>query len=74
MAPEIRGASPVACALKGAARGASPATIEGQPGAAWVLRGRVRAAFVFTIERGKISGIDFVMDPGRLAELDVRTE
>jgi hypothetical protein len=28
--------------------------------------GQVRAAFVFTIERGQITGIDLIMDPGYL--------
>jgi hypothetical protein len=29
---------------------------------------------VFTIKGGKISGIDLIMDPGHLSELDVKIE
>lgn len=74
LAPEVRGASRVADAFKGRARGASPALIDGAPGAVWAMGGRVRAAFVFTIEGGKIAAIDLVMDAARLAELDVRID
>jgi hypothetical protein len=38
------------------------------------MGGQVRAAFVFTVEHGAISGIDLVMDPARLAELEVEIE
>jgi RNA polymerase sigma-70 factor (ECF subfamily) len=72
--PEERGASQVATAFKGRARAASPALIDGEPGAVWAVGGLVRAAFVFTIEGGKISAIDVIMDPGHLAELDVKID
>jgi RNA polymerase sigma-70 factor (ECF subfamily) len=71
LAPEVRGASRVAEAFKGRARAALPALIDDEFGAVWTTGGRVRAAFLFTIEGGKIVGIDLVMDPGHLAELDV---
>ncbi len=74
LAPEVRGASLVADAFKGRARAALPAFIDGAPGAVWVMAGQVRAAFVFTIERDKITGIDLVMDPGHLGELDVKID
>jgi len=35
---------------------------------------QIRAAFLFTIEYGKIVGIDLVMDPEYLAELAVKIE
>jgi len=44
------------------------------PGAVWAPGGRVQAAFVFTIARGKITGIDIVTEPAHLAELDVRID
>lgn len=72
LAPEARGASRVASAVKGRARAAVQALIDGQAGAAWAVGGQVRAAFVFSIEQGKITGIDIVMNPARLAELDVK--
>ena len=74
LAPEVRGASQVADTFKGRARAALPALIDGEAGAVWMMAGRVLSAFLFTIERGKISGIDLIMDPGRLAELDVKIE
>lgn len=74
LAPEVRGARPVADVFKGRAGGASPVLIDGEAGAVWVMGGHVRAAFVFTIEQGKITGIDLFMDPARIAELDVQVE
>lgn len=68
---EVRGASRVAGAFQGRARAALPALIDGEAGAVWAAAGRVRAAFVFTIEHDKITGIDLIMDPVHLAELDV---
>jgi hypothetical protein len=56
---------------QGRTRGALPALIDGEPGAVWAMRGQVRAAFVFTIAHGKIAGIDLVMPPAHLVELDV---
>jgi hypothetical protein len=38
------------------------------------MGGQVRTAFVFAIEHGKITGIDLIMDPAHLAELDVKIE
>src|SRR5437763_679870 len=71
LAPEARGASVVADAFKGRATAALPAVIDGEAGAVWAVSGQVRAAFLFTIRAEKITGIDLVMDPGHLAELDV---
>jgi RNA polymerase sigma-70 factor (ECF subfamily) len=51
-----------------------PALIDGEPGAVWAIGGLVRAAFVFTTEGGKISDIDVIMDPGHLAELEVKID
>jgi hypothetical protein len=56
------------------ARAALSAIIGGEAGAVWAVGGQVRAAFLFTIERGKIAGIDLIMDPGHLAELDVKID
>jgi RNA polymerase sigma-70 factor (ECF subfamily) len=56
------------------ARAASPALIDGEAGAVWAMGGQVRTAFVFTTEHGQIAGIDLIMDPTHLAELDVKIE
>jgi RNA polymerase sigma-70 factor (ECF subfamily) len=73
LAPEVRGAAQVAEVFKGRARGALPAVIDGAPGAVWTVGGQVRALFVFTTERGVISGIDLVMDPEHLRKFEVQT-
>lgn len=74
LAPEMRGASRVANAFKGRARGAVPALIDGEAGAVWAIGGRVQAAFVFMIEDATITGIDIIVDPARLAALDVKID
>jgi RNA polymerase sigma factor (sigma-70 family) len=71
LAPELRGAALVAGAFKGRAQGAASALIGGEAGAVWAIGGAVRAAFLFTIEDGRIIAIDLVMEPAHLAELDV---
>lgn len=74
LAAEMRGASRVANAFKGRARGATPALIDGEPGAVWAIGGQVRAAFVFTIEGARITGIDIITEPANLAELEVKID
>lgn len=71
MAREVRGAAHVAAAFQGRARAAQAATINAEPGAVWAMSGKVLAAFVFTSDLGKITGIDIIMEPERLAALDV---
>jgi len=74
LAPEVRGATSVANAFKGRARAALPAVIDGEAGAVWAVGGRVRAAFVFTIDQDKVTQIDLIMAPQDLAELDVKID
>lgn len=74
LAPEMRGAPSVADAFRGRARAALPAIIDGNAGAVWAVGGQVRAAFLFTIEGDRISGISLIMDPTRLSELDVNID
>jgi RNA polymerase sigma-70 factor (ECF subfamily) len=50
------------------------ALIDGEPGAAWALGGQVRAAFVFRIDGGRISAIEIIMEPARLANLSVKIQ
>ncbi|HEV7356935.1 MAG TPA: sigma factor-like helix-turn-helix DNA-binding protein, partial [Steroidobacteraceae bacterium] len=72
--PEVRGAELVADAFKGRARAALRATIDGEAGAVWAVGTQVRTVFLFTIERGKITGIDLIMNPEHLAELAVKID
>lgn len=74
LAPEVHGAARVANAFRGRARAALPALIDGEAGAVWAMGGRVLAAFLFTIEHARITGIEIVMEPARLAELDVKID
>ena len=71
---EEHGASRVATAFKGRARAAVPALIDGEPGAVWAAGGQVRAAFVFTVDGGRISAIEIIMEPAHLADLAVKID
>lgn len=72
-APEIHGARAVAQTFKGQATGALRALIDGLPGAVWAPAGKVLSAFVFESEAegDRITGIDLVMEPVRLAGLRI---
>ena len=74
LASEVRGAAPVADVFKGRAQAALCATIGGEAGAVWVAGNQVRTAFLFSVEHGKITGIDLIMDPAQIAELAVKIE
>jgi len=69
---EIRGATVVAEIFKGRALGAQMALINGSVGTTWIGGGNPRVAFLFSIENGKIQGIDVVMDPEDLKEMEVK--
>jgi RNA polymerase sigma-70 factor (ECF subfamily) len=70
--PETRGAEKVADVFNGRAQAAQPALLAGAVGAAVTLGGELRVAFAFAIENGKVTAIDIIGDPERLAALDVR--
>jgi RNA polymerase sigma factor (sigma-70 family) len=68
----VTGADAVAKWISGRARGAVPATVGGEPGAAWVVEGTIRVAFSFTVTAGgRITAINLIADPAAVAELDV---
>jgi RNA polymerase sigma-70 factor (ECF subfamily) len=69
---EMRGATVVAELFKGRALGAQLALINGSVGTTWSGRGKPHVAFLFSIENGKIQGIDVVMDPEDLKEMEVK--
>lgn len=71
LSAEVVGAERVAETFKGKARGARTATIDGRPGAVWIVGGEVRSAFVFTIANDRIAEIALVMEPERLADLEI---
>src|SRR5262249_62160695 len=68
---EMRGATVVAEIFKGRALGAQLALINGSVGTTWIGGGKPRVAFLFSIENGRIQGIDVVMDPKDLKEMEV---
>jgi RNA polymerase sigma factor (sigma-70 family) len=69
-AQEIHGAADVA-EFSRRARGATPALLDGAAAAAWVVAGELRVVYRFTTSREKITAIDLIADPDRLAGLDL---
>jgi len=69
--PVYSGAAAVANRLNGA-KGAAPVTIDGERGAAWIMAGEVKVAFVFHVEVGLVREVELIADPEVLATLDVR--
>jgi RNA polymerase sigma-70 factor (ECF subfamily) len=68
----VTGADAVARWINGRAAGAVPATVGGEPGAAWAVHGKVRVAFGFTVGGdGRITAINLIGDPDVLAGLEV---
>jgi RNA polymerase sigma factor (sigma-70 family) len=72
IAAEVRGAAQVAEVFRGRAAAALPAVIDGEAGAVWAMGGKVRSAFVFRFDGGRIIGIELIMEPEQLAALDVQ--
>jgi RNA polymerase sigma-70 factor (ECF subfamily) len=71
---EVRGARAVAeqsLTFSWRARFAQPALVNGAVGAVMAPRGRLVAAMVITIRRGKIAEIDVIASPSRLRQLDL---
>jgi RNA polymerase sigma factor (sigma-70 family) len=68
---EMRGATVVAEIFRGRALGAQLALINGSVGTTWIGGGKRRVAFLFSIENGRVQGIDVVMDPADLQEMEV---
>jgi RNA polymerase sigma-70 factor, ECF subfamily len=69
--PETRGASEVASALSGGARGARLVLAKGVAALAWAPGGRIRSVIEFTVVGEQISSITVTADQRRIAELDV---
>jgi RNA polymerase sigma-70 factor (ECF subfamily) len=68
----VTGAALVAKWISGRARGAVPAMVGDEPGAAWAVKGNVRVAFSFTItDEGRIAGINLIGDPAVLPGLEI---
>ncbi|OXM44334.1 RNA polymerase subunit sigma-70 [Amycolatopsis thailandensis] len=68
---EARGADAVAAVFSGRAEAARLALVDGVPAAVWAHRGRPQVVFTFTVDDGKITGIELQADPALLGDLDV---
>lgn len=68
---EVRSASAVAGTFSGRVRATQPALIDGAAGAVWLVHGKPRVVFSFTITRGKIVEVDLLADPEHLRQLDL---
>lgn len=68
--PELRGREAVG-RLAGWAGGGTPALLDGRPALAWVVAGRPRVVYSFTVAGDRISRIDLIADPERLSTLDL---
>ncbi len=53
------------------AQGATPALVDGLLGRSGAPDGRARSAFVFTMERGRIVGIEIVTEPKALSQMEL---
>ncbi|MCU1452297.1 MAG: polymerase subunit sigma-70 [Acidimicrobiales bacterium] len=69
--PEAHGANAVASFIRGGARFARLALVDGVAGLAWVPGGAVRGAIQFTIVNDRIVQIDAIGEPERLEALEV---
>ncbi|MQA78150.1 MAG: sigma-70 family RNA polymerase sigma factor [Streptosporangiales bacterium] len=67
----IDGRSAVVETFAGRARGARPALVDGVAGAVWAPGGRPRVVWSFTVEDGRIVGIELVGDAARIGELEL---
>jgi RNA polymerase sigma-70 factor (ECF subfamily) len=69
--PETRGADAVMRVFAGRARAATPALVDGLPGAVWAPGGRPAAAFCFVVRDGRVANIELLSDPEALADLEI---
>jgi RNA polymerase sigma-70 factor (ECF subfamily) len=67
----VSGADAVAAVFSGRARAVRAVLVDGAPGAAWSLRGELKVVFAFTVEDGRVTAIDLLADPDRLAAMEI---
>jgi hypothetical protein len=72
LAPEIHGAEAVANTLRGRARAAQLALIDGDVGLVFAPGGRPMVVFDFVIENGRIAEISLIADASSIAALDLK--
>jgi RNA polymerase sigma-70 factor (ECF subfamily) len=68
--PELRGREAGGTMARWAG-GGTPALLDGRPALVWVVSGRPRVVYSFTVAGGRFSRVDLIADPERLATLDL---
>jgi hypothetical protein len=68
---ELRGAAAIAATFKGRAQAARPAVVDGAPGIAVIFGKRLRIVLRLTVVEERITAIEAIADPGRIAAMDV---
>jgi RNA polymerase sigma-70 factor (ECF subfamily) len=61
----------VAETFAGRAQVARVALVDGLPGAVFAPGGEVRVVFAFTIDNGRVTGIDLIADVERIAAMEL---
>jgi RNA polymerase sigma factor (sigma-70 family) len=69
--PEVHGPRLVAETFRGRARAALLALVDGAAGAVWSMGGTPKVVFAFTVAGDRVTGIDLLADPERIAALDL---
>jgi len=70
VARELRGVEAVGAFARNA-RGATPALLGGAPALVWLVGGRPRVVYAFTVGDEQITGIELIADSTRLNDLDL---
>ena len=70
VARELRGVEAVSAFARNA-RGATPALLGGAPALVWLVGGRPRVVYAFTVGDERITGIELIADSTRLDDLDL---
>lgn len=65
------GADAVAGRFRGGAQGARAVVIDGDPGLAWMVGGRVNVAFAFQVEHGAVREVELIADREVLATMTI---
>jgi RNA polymerase sigma-70 factor (ECF subfamily) len=67
----LQGAPAVAGMFSGRAQGATPAVVDGNIGMVWMVGGRPRVVWDFTVVDDVVVAIDMIADPDEIGRLDV---
>ncbi|HXJ66810.1 MAG TPA: sigma-70 family RNA polymerase sigma factor [Actinomycetota bacterium] len=67
----VRGRETIAGQFVGRAKAARPVLVDGAPGLVWMERGRPQVVFAFIVRHDRISEIELIGDPDRIAALEL---